>query len=131
MIGDWERASNIADKRCSARYDEPFTDEIANLRKEKRVLLKMETQIANNLDMSQALEEEMKRGIPFTIQPIREERSIRVREIRKIIKEKANEVWQIRKGELKEKMEAKKKSKDRKGAKALQKIIAAEENAEV
>ena len=81
--------------------------------------MKMETQTANNLDMSQALEEEMQRGIPFTIPPTREERSKRVREIQKIIKEKANEVWQIRKRELKEKMEAKNKSKDRKGAKAL------------
>ena len=28
---DWERASDIVDKRYSIRYDEPYTDEVANL----------------------------------------------------------------------------------------------------
>ena len=48
---DWVRASLIGDKRCAARYDEPFTKEIADLRIEKLILQKLETQEANNIDM--------------------------------------------------------------------------------
>lgn len=128
---DWLRASLIGDKRCAARYDEPFTKEIADLRIEKSILQKLETQEANNIDMEKVLNEQLSRGAPFLIPQTREERGKRVKEIRQTIRKRVKDVWNIRKREQKAKMEEKRKSKDKQGAKALRKIIAAEENAEV
>ena len=40
LDNDWLRASMVAEKRCKARYNIPYTDEIANLCIEKSILEK-------------------------------------------------------------------------------------------
>ena len=41
LDNDWLRASMIAENRCAASYNIPYTNEIANLRIEKSILEKL------------------------------------------------------------------------------------------
>ena len=128
---DWTRASVYAEKQCHSHYEMPYVREIAQMRKEKRILSLICSQYANKIDMSRPIEHNLKAHPQVNIPATTEACKQRIAQLQHSISDKLKQAHHRRKLELQEELEARKSRGDQVGEKAVRNIIIAEETKQV
>ena len=113
----WARAPVAAESKCINKADVPFSSEIVALRKQLRILRKMESQRLSKLDMTQAIEEEGA-TTGFILPATHKERHRKISKLHRETQKKPREAWRLREKELKQKEKDRIAAKDREGAAA-------------
>ena len=112
---DWARSSLAAEAKCKKKDPSPYAPEIDELRRERRLLAKMESQKKNRLDLSEGIKEGSSGAM--CQMPGLEARRATAR-LSKETKRKCRQAGRLRKAELAAKEKEKLASKDAGGAKA-------------